>query len=309
LLDHVQIGQRRLDHDQVGPFGQIEFDFAQSFAGSSRKIHLITAAVAELWGALSRVAERPVKGTRVLGGVAHDRHMRIAGLIEGAADGAHHAVHHGAGGDDVGAGASVADRLPAQQIERGIVVDIDAAGVLAQHTAVAVVHVLAEANVGDHQQIRGHLLGQLDRALHDPFVADRFFTSGVLVRRYAEQQDSAQAVIGQAAQLLLEHVERKLKLPGHRRDRVPHVHARADKERKNKIAGVEVRILHQAADQRVVAQPAHPRGGKASMRNDLGRLPRIGRGHNDSVPAKRRCVMRNCRAKRPCRRAARHGNA
>ena len=30
--EDVEIGQRRLDHDDVGPFGQIELDFAQRLA-------------------------------------------------------------------------------------------------------------------------------------------------------------------------------------------------------------------------------------------------------------------------------------
>lgn len=35
--DDVEVGQRRLDHDEVGPFGQIEFDLAQRLSRVGRR--------------------------------------------------------------------------------------------------------------------------------------------------------------------------------------------------------------------------------------------------------------------------------
>ena len=93
-------------------------------------VHLIGPAVAELGRAFGRFAKRAVKAAGVLGGVAQDRHVREAAAVEGRADGADHAVHHAAGSDQVGPGLGVADGLLAEQLQRGVVVDVHPAGVI-----------------------------------------------------------------------------------------------------------------------------------------------------------------------------------
>ena len=61
---------------------------------------------------------------------------------------------------------------------------------LAQHAAVAVVGVLAEADVGDAAACSGSCCAQgAERALHDAVVAPRRAADGVLVLRDAEQDD------------------------------------------------------------------------------------------------------------------------
>ena len=72
----VEIGQRRLDHDHVGPFGQVERHLAQRLAGVGGRVHLVAAAIAELRRAFGGVAERAVERAGELGRVAHDRHVR-----------------------------------------------------------------------------------------------------------------------------------------------------------------------------------------------------------------------------------------
>ena len=62
------------------------------------------------------------------------------------------------GRDDVGAGRGLRDGGAGQQLERRVVVDV---AVGAQHAAVAVVGVLAQAHVGDDEQIG---VGGLDGA-------------------------------------------------------------------------------------------------------------------------------------------------
>ena len=79
-------------------------------------------------------------------------------LVERGAQRAHAAVHHVARRDRVGARLGLGDRGAREQLERLVVVD-DAVG--AQHAAVAVRGVLAQAEVGDDQQVR---VGGLDRA-------------------------------------------------------------------------------------------------------------------------------------------------
>ena len=69
-------------------------------------------------------------------------------VVERGAQRADAAVHHVARRDDVGAGRGLRDGGAREQLERGVVVDV---AVLAQHAAVAVGGVLAQAQVGDRR--------------------------------------------------------------------------------------------------------------------------------------------------------------
>ena len=60
LRDDVEIGQRRLHHDDVGALGDVDLDLAQRFLDVGR-IHLVAAAVAELRRRVGGLAERPVE--------------------------------------------------------------------------------------------------------------------------------------------------------------------------------------------------------------------------------------------------------
>ena len=103
------------------------------------------------------------------------------------ADGADPPVHHVARRDDVDAGARLRDRRARQQLERRIVVD-DAVG--AQHAAVAVVGVLAQAQVGDHEQVRMRPLDRLQpRAARCRPHPTRPSPRRPSARRDPEQQD------------------------------------------------------------------------------------------------------------------------
>ena len=141
--DHVEVGERRLDHQHVRSLGDVELALAERLADVAR-IHLVAAAVAERRRRACRLAERPVERRGVLGGVGDDRRLGQLGADRGDA-----AVHHVARADDVGAGLDVRDRGAREQLERGVVVDLLAA----QDAAVAVRGVLAEADVGEQQQL------------------------------------------------------------------------------------------------------------------------------------------------------------
>ena len=79
------------------------------------------------------------------------------------ADGAHAAVHHVAGRHQVGAGLGVAGGGAGEQFQRGIVQDFAAL----HHAAMAVLHVFAQAHVGDDEQRRQFLFQQPHGLLDD----------------------------------------------------------------------------------------------------------------------------------------------
>ena len=111
-------------------------------------------------------------------------------VVQRGAERAHAAVHHVARRDGVGAGLGLGDRRAGEQLERLVVVD-DAVG--AQHAAVAVRGVLAQAEVGDDQQVR---MGGLDRPrgeLDHALVVPRAGAFGVLARRQPEEQHGGDA--------------------------------------------------------------------------------------------------------------------
>jgi hypothetical protein len=73
--DDVKVGQRRLDHDDVGPLLDVEPDLAHGLVAVGG-VHLVALAVAELRGALRGLPEGPVEGGGVFGRVGHDRGAR-----------------------------------------------------------------------------------------------------------------------------------------------------------------------------------------------------------------------------------------
>ena len=147
--DHVEVRQRRLDHDDVGPLVDVEARPRAAPRGVGR-VHLVGAAVAEGGRRVGGLAERAVEGGGELRAVGHDRRVGEAVVVERRADRADAAVHHVARRDDVGPGARLRERGARQQLDRGVVVD---AAVGAQQAAVAVARVLAQAEVGDDQQV------------------------------------------------------------------------------------------------------------------------------------------------------------
>ncbi len=106
--DHVEVGQRRLDHHDVGALLDVERRLAHRLVAVGR-IHLVAAPVAERRRRVGRLAERAVEGGGELRRVGHDRRLGEALVVERVADRADAAVHHVARRDDVGAGAGLRD--------------------------------------------------------------------------------------------------------------------------------------------------------------------------------------------------------
>ena len=113
-----------------------------------------------------RLTKRPIEGRRELRRVGEDRHLLEAVLIQLIADGGDAAIHHVGGRNDIGARLGQRYSGLRQQVERGIVIDVELVAIPSHHAAVAVRGVLAQADVGDqHQLLRGRRLLQRAQAL------------------------------------------------------------------------------------------------------------------------------------------------
>ena len=112
--------------------------------------------------------------------------MAEAGRVERRADRGHHAVHHAAGSHDVGASPCMAHRLPGEQLERRIVVDVGPPGLLVNDPAVAMIGVFAAANVGDDEHLGRDFADRLNRLLNNAVIRKRIAANRVLLRRDAE---------------------------------------------------------------------------------------------------------------------------
>ena len=121
--------------------------------------------------------------------------MLAIGVVEAGADRPDHAIHHPAGGDHVGSCPGVTGGLAGEQLERGVVIDVDAGRRFGQHAAVAMIGVLANADVGDHQDVGG-AFGRFDSALDDSLIAVRIGAQRIFGVGNAEQNDPAQAQPG-----------------------------------------------------------------------------------------------------------------
>ena len=92
-MQHVEIRHRRLHHDHVRAFFQIEFDLAHGLA-QVRRVHLVGAAIAEVRRRIGRFAERPIEAAGKLRRVGEYGDVLETVLVERGANGGHAAVHH-----------------------------------------------------------------------------------------------------------------------------------------------------------------------------------------------------------------------
>ncbi len=94
----------------------------------------------------------------------------------------------------------------------------------------AMIGVLAEAEVGDDQEPGRGPLGDPDRLLHDAVVAGRGRPARVLVLGDPEEDDPRDTQLGDLGDHLAEAVERELILARHRGDLAPEVLAVVDEQ-------------------------------------------------------------------------------
>ena len=123
------------------------------------------------------------------------------------------------------------------------------------HAAMAVVGVLAHADVGDHGEAGHVLLDFANRALHLALVVPRLAAVGVLALRDAEQdgrRDAGRVRLARGAHHL---VDRHLRHARHRTDRTFDVASGADEERLDKVVGRETRLSDHPAQRLGAPQP------------------------------------------------------
>ena len=138
----------------------------------------------------------------------------------------------------------------ASNFERGIVGHF----AIFDHAAMPMAGVLAEANVGDDDQIEFGLANGFDGALHDAGGRRGFRAGFVLVFRDAKEDHSGNAEPFDFAALLHQLVRRLLIDAGHGADLHAHALAGANEHGVDIAAGGEARFARQAAHRFGAAQ-------------------------------------------------------
>ena len=184
--------------------------------------------------------------------------MRESAGVERLPNPGHAAIHHVTRRNDVDTGPRL-DRgdLP-EQVHGRIVVDFT----VANHAAVTVIGVLAQAHVADHEQSGNRTLHDPNRLLDDPLLVVRLRSRRVLRGGNTEQHDAAQLQRLRALGVLHQLVHREPGDARHRIDRAPHAFTVHDEERPDELRRYNVRLLHQTAQRGRAPQPAHPADGE-----------------------------------------------
>jgi hypothetical protein len=163
------------------------------------------------------------------------------------------ALHHVGGRDNISSGSRVRYRRLSEPFERDIVVDV----LVRNFTAMSMACVFAVANVCDQQCVRHSLLDCAQGSLNDAVVRVRARRHLVLLGRNSEKNDSADAKIANFATFFNDSVDRKLRVPGHRRDVAPDVLTFADEEGKDEVGSLELGFANKRAQGFRAAQAAH----------------------------------------------------
>ena len=155
------------------------------------------------------------------------------------------------------------DGDPRQVLERLVVVEAAvgqalataALGFVADDAAVAVVGILAHADVRHDDQLRRRCLEGADALLHNALGGKVLEAHRVLVLRQAEEDHSGHAQLHQLGRLGRQLVDGEMVHARHRRDLLSHALAVQQEEGMDEIVGREGRLAHQAPQVLVRAQP------------------------------------------------------
>ena len=182
LRDDVEIGKGRFDHEYVSSLVYVQRCLSQRLP-TVGGVHLVAPAVAELRRRVGGIPEGAVKGRRVFNRIGHDwNHFEIV-LIKCGSNFGDPAVHHVRWGDDIGAGPGVGQRCFGKYLQGRIVINL----VVDQKSAMTMVGVFTETDIGDDKQFRGFVFQFPDSPLDDPVLVVSSGTDTVLFLRNAEK--------------------------------------------------------------------------------------------------------------------------
>ena len=112
-----------------------------------------------------------------------------------------------------------------------------------------VIAVLAEAEVRDQQRIRPECVAELAQGpLHDAVVGPRLRAPGILLRWDAEEHEALDADLERSFRLARQRVERVLRLPRHRLDRLRLVDSFAHEQWVDEVGGRDPRLSDKPAE-------------------------------------------------------------
>ena len=172
----------------------------------------------------------------------------------------------------------MADGRAREQLERLVVLDL----AVAQHAAMAVARVLAEAHVGDERQAR-HLRPQRpQRPLHDPVGLPGAGALLVLLLRDPEQKHGPDAERRELRRLAHDLVDGALGDPVEPSDRADDALAGTGEERHHDVVERQSRLAHEGA-QRVGAAQAPKPGDREAAHRGKGTSAGLPRGPSRSI--------------------------
>ena len=166
--------------------------------------------------------------------------MRKSARVERLADAGDAAVHHVAWRHQIRAGARLDDSGLPQQVHGRIIVHVAAR----DHAAMAVIGVLAQADVPDDDQIGDRALYRANRLLHDPLIVVRLRASRVLRRRNPEQDHAAQSERRGALGIFHQLIHGELRHAWQGGDGAAHSFAVHDELRPHQLRRNDMRLGH-----------------------------------------------------------------
>jgi hypothetical protein len=155
----------------------------------------------------------------------------------------------------------VAHRHLGEQFECQVVDDL----AVLHDPAVTVIHVLAQADVGDHDQVGRLVFDGAHGELHDALGVVGAARRRVLVRGDAEQEHRRYAEALDLAHLGQQVADRKLLAAGHGGDGPLDVLTVRDEQRVDEVVGREGRLAHHAPQRGRAPHAPHAIGGKVHV--------------------------------------------
>ena len=256
---NVQVAQRGFDHDDVGPLGQVQRHLAHRLSPIGGVL-LIRGPVPLQLG-VDRITEWSVPSGGVLGGVGQDDDVVEPTGVQSRTHRRDLAVHHAAEADDRGPRTGLRHRHLGVAGQGGVVVHHAGVG---EHTAVAMVGELVQAQVGHDQRATG--CGRDcggDGPVEDAVTVARLRSGCVAVGRDAEQHDATDPGTGRTVDRVRQRRQCVLHLSGHACD-VTRLRERLGHEQRLHQGGrVESVLGHEPPHGGGLSQSAGPLHGHA----------------------------------------------